>query len=360
MHYDIPVDTLQQILDDYTASGRECGVQLAIYQHGRLEANLCSGYTDNTRSCRITADHLFPIFSTGKGIMTIAFHMLKEEFGFSYTDKVSKYWHEFTGNGREDAQILHILSHRTGLHMLQGLPDLSEKMADWDFMSRKMTTDTPKWQPGTKCGYQSLTFAWLLGELAFRISGIPFKKYIQDKIITPLGLEKSFYFGIDDEADQRFVPIDISAMEGKFSWPHGFTGNPVFRRAFIPSANGIATAEAVARIYNAVYNPCGSTPALLKKETIEEATVLMRHPDDPIPQNEKIWTKFGLGFVLPVWETGRGDIFGHGGAAGAEGFYCKSRDLAVCFVKNRVLPAHPEHPVRDSISRALGLPTRYW
>lgn len=119
----------------------------------------------------------------------------------------------------------------------------------------------------------------------------------------------------------------------------------------------MATARAAAKIFNNLYHADSKAP-LMKKETLERATRLNRHPDDPIPPRE--WAKFGLGYALPLWETMGGDIFGHGGAAGAELFYCKSRDLALCFVKNRVLVSHPQHPIRDRISAALGLPERFW
>jgi CubicO group peptidase (beta-lactamase class C family) len=49
-----------------------------------------------------------------------------------------------------------------------------------------------------------------------------------------------------------------------------------------------------------------------------------------------------------------------GGAAGAEGFYMPEENIAAAFVKNRLSPKHPDHPVRDRISMALEIPTRFW
>ena len=39
MMKDIPVDKLQQILNDFVDSGKECGLQLTIYQGGQLAAD---------------------------------------------------------------------------------------------------------------------------------------------------------------------------------------------------------------------------------------------------------------------------------------------------------------------------------
>ena len=348
----IPVEKLQQILDQSVSCGEECGLQLAIYQNGKLEANLCAGYTDESRNTHVTTDSLFPLFSSGKAVMATAFHILKEEYGFDYSELVCQYWKEFTGNSKEITEINHILSHRSGLHILQASTNTSDELADWNSMCSKICNAVPAWTPGTKCGYQSISFAWLLGELAYKISGIPFKKYIEDKILTPLQINDTFFFGTTDNAEKRVVDLDTSAFEEEHTFTGDFHRNKNLRQAFIPSANGIATAESAARIFNALYHL-----PLLQKETLENATVLNRHPDDPIT---KSWTKFGLGYALPDWENSGGDIFGHGGAAGAELFYCKSQDMAVCFVKNRPLPTHPLHPIRDRIADALELPRLVW
>jgi len=349
----IPVEKLQQILDDAVASGEECGLELAIFHRGEPAADLRAGYADAARTRPVTSETLFPLFSSGKALAATAFHMLMEESGTAYTEKVSRFWPEFTGDGKEDLQILHVLSHRTGLHLLPGVPDTSPRLADWPYMVKKMEQARPRWTPGTKCGYQGITFAWLLGELAFRISGVPFQDYIREKLLLPLGVEKHLFFGIPEAFDHDTAEIDDSAFGGRPCWTKNFISQVPLRRGFIPSANAIGTASAAAKIFNAVTHA-----PLLKTETLENATRLLRAPDDPVLPGA--WEKFGLGYVLPCWETRGGDIFGHGGAAGAELLFCKSEDLALCFVKNRILPSHPVHPVRDRISQALGLPTRFW
>ena len=351
----IDVEKLQSILDDATSRGEECGVQLAVYQNGNPVAELCSGYTDSTRTEKVTTKSLFPIFSSGKAVMTIAFHMLKEEYGFDYSEKVSRYWQEYACNGKEDTVISDILSHQSGVHPLPtGISNTSDMLADWDFMCGKIASAVPAWKPGTKCGYQSISFAWLLGELAYRISGIPFKKYISERILQPIGVSDDFFFGVTPEAEERVVEIDPTAFAEGPVFTADFCANMNLKRGFIPSANGIATAGAAAKIFNNLYHG----KVLLADETLENATKLCRHPDDPITPGS--WAKFGLGFVLPDWENSKGDIFGHGGAAGAELFYCKSKDLAVCFAKNRPIPEHPNHPIRDRIADALEIPRIVW
>ena len=59
-----------------------------------------------------------------------------------------------------------------------------------------------------------------------------------------------------------------------------------------------------------------------------------------------------MGYIL--WE---GNAFGHGGALGAEGFAVPDRRIAVGFATDTLCA---EHPVRDRVSEALGLPPRHW
>ena len=70
---------LQNVLDEYTSSGKECGCQLAVYHKGTLLYDLASGWTDETKSRKVDTQTLFPVFSVGKGVVTTLIHVLHEE-----------------------------------------------------------------------------------------------------------------------------------------------------------------------------------------------------------------------------------------------------------------------------------------
>ena len=225
-------------------------------------------------------------------------------------------------------------------------------------MCRCLAAAAPEYPPGGKCEYHGITFAWLLGELANRICKRSFYDFLRQNLLAPLKLDNDFFYGLPESLELRTAEIDARSQHGAYCWMQSFIENPGIRRGFIPSANGFATAGAIAKIYNALWESEGNPHPVLRRETVENATVLLRSPQDPIPPGE--WALFGLGYALPNWEQNRGDIFGHGGAAGSEGFYCKSRELAVGFTKNHITPTHPVHPLRDEISRILDLPVRHW
>ncbi|MBQ7695555.1 MAG: esterase, partial [Lentisphaeria bacterium] len=95
---------------------------------------------------------------------------------------------------------------------------------------------------------------------------------------------------------------------------------------------------------------------LLRPETVENAAILRRAWNDPAGNT---WAKFGLGWALPYAPESTA-AFGQGGALGGEAFADRERGIALGFVKNHVTPTHPDHPIRDRISEALGLGPRHW
>ncbi|MGI6353540.1 MAG: serine hydrolase domain-containing protein [Lentisphaeria bacterium] len=347
MRYDFKALTieLQAALEQAIESGDEAGCQLAIYWNGQLQVDIAAGEGIGTRS-------LFPIFSCGKSVMATTFHRLVERSLVSYETLVGDIWPEYACNGKENTLVWHVLTHRAGMAALPQL-DSTEQMVDWDLMCAKLAAGKPSWEPGGRFQYHGITFAWLVGELVRRITGKPFRQVMIDEVIKPLGLEDELIFGTERE----YVRIDASAVPPQKRWCDDFIGNDVIRQGFIPSANGLATAHALAKYYAAIMGKIGGI-RLLGDKTIAEATQLRRAIDDPVSDNE--WSKFGLGYVLcgPAPDYGR--IFGQGGAAGAEGFADKATGLCVGFTRNKLHPLEPDYPVRNRISEILGLPKRVW
>lgn len=353
-NWEILAPKLQGILDEATSCGEESALQLEIYDHGERVISQASGHDQNGRP--ITVDDVMPIFSCGKPVMATAVHCLVQQGLLSYDLRIGDVWPEFACNGKGNVLLWHVLTHRSGLHILPKTERLDD-LGDWELMCRKMEEAKPAWTPGTKCGYQGITFAWLVGETVRRATGKPFKQVIEEQIFKPLGI-KDFYFGTNADVDARMIRIDSSDFESEEkSWCGAFMANDGVRHGFIPSANGVTNAKCLARHYVALLDGGVDGIQLLSKDTIEYATTLRRWEQDPPKKDD--WTKFGLGYALAS-ENNMGDIFGQGGAAGSEGFAVRSRKLAIALTKNRPLRSSPIHPVRDRISQALDLDLRHW
>ena len=341
---------LQMIMDDETASSRECGCQLCIYDHGEKVIDLCSGYTAPDQQQEVSADTLFPLFSSGKPFLASLAWKLAERGLFTYDTPVAEFWQEFRTPDKAGITIEHLLSHRAGLYLLpSGKPDLT----DWQGMCSKIAAMVPRNPPGAKCHYHPLTFGWLLGHTLELAAGTPLPELLKKEVIEPLGVTGKIFFGIDDDNAKRVVPADDLLIPVKPDWCAEVMNNPAIRRCCVPSFNGIGNAEALAGLYARLRGK------LVRDETFDYASgKLFREPSDPVREQE--WSRFALGVILAGPANDLRMFIGHGGAAGAEGFYMPGEDIALGFVKNRLSPNHPDHPIRDRISDALGIPHRFW
>ena len=340
---------LQQALDAATASGQEHSCQLAIYHRGKLAISLCSGPG-------VTRKSLFPVFSCSKPVAATVVARLVQKGLLDYDMPVRELWPEFACNGKEETRLWHFLSHRAGLSALPKLENFDEQ-ADWRRMCELLAAAIPGTPVGGRHVYHGVTFAWLVGEMVQRATGKSFMDVVREELLEPLKLEGDLMYGSTDEAEKRFVPVDGSAF-AKPDWCSQFMNNPVIRRACIPSANALMTAEALARHYAALTGEVDGV-RLLKPEVLARATTLCRSEDDPI-QDPPEWDKFGMGYALMGPAGDLGNIFGQGGACGSEGFGIKSEQIGMAFTKNKSLPCHPNHQIRNTISDILGLEHRIW
>lgn len=348
-------ERLQEAMEEMISKGEECGCQLTIYLEGEKVIDLAVGYTSPERNQKVDHNTLFPIFSVGKAIMSTTLHTLLASGKAQLDDPVCKYWPEFSACGKDFLTIRHLLSHRAGLHILpQGTTP--EELADWDLMCSKLA-NSPALYEGRKMCYHSITYAWLIGEVAHRISGVPFYDCIRQNVLDKLGIADSFYYGIPESLDCRAAALD-SLHDKPEKWCEGFISTPAVRRGFIPSANGFATAGAIAKHYSSLLE--SGKQQLLPMNWIDAATIPQRDSSDPLPPGGT-WANFGLGYALCGDDPANpGTRFGHGGAAGSQGFADKERQMALGFTKNMPLVTHPDHPVRSKISEILGIRKIIW
>ncbi|MDR0931479.1 MAG: beta-lactamase family protein [Victivallales bacterium] len=350
------IHKLQSLLNRAVETDLECGCQLAIYEHGKLIADLCAGHTAPDRKTEIKPDTLFPVFSAGKPVAATAVHRLVEKGVLSYSTRIGDIWQEFDCNGKERILLWHILTHREALFDLPEYHSIDE-LTDWDLMCKRIAAMTPAWEPGTLCRYHPITYAWLLGEPAARADGRAFSQIVQDEVVAPLKLEREIFFGIDAEGETRIAHIDCSKV-GADNELILWMNSQAVRRACLPAFNGLASARALAKFYAALTDEVDQTRLLLP-ETLSNASITRRASYDPIDPND-IWPRFGLGFVTYGFENDLTRVIGHGGAIGSEGYLDRKRHLAVAFTKNRVSAQHPNHLLRDQISEVLELPNRHW
>ncbi|GAT33452.1 CubicO group peptidase, beta-lactamase class C family [Terrimicrobium sacchariphilum] len=354
---------LQALLDSYTSTGRERGLQLAVYKDGKLVVDLSSGIANVETGEKVTSHTLFPVFSVSKGIAATIVHRLVARGLLAYDEPLATWWPEFGCLGKEEITLADVLSHSAGMQNIPAGTKWAD-LADWSGMCRKLAESSPIFPPGTAVEYHAITYGWLVGEPACRVTGCDFPALLRREILEPLGLSELF-IGNDQPwtlpislLEEEGGSVDVPDPETPRSIPvwllplASLMNDPDAQRACMPASSGLATARAIARHYAALLPGGVDGVRLLDDEALNR--VVTRHPPRLAPDVE---SGFGLGYhVETITGSTGGKIrsFGHGGHGGSKGFADIESGLAISLTKNKLSADPHAQEIIDGVRSLLG------
>ena len=352
----------------------EHGAGVAVYHRGQCVVDLMGGWRNKDHTIPYGTDALQVVFSTTKGITSIAVAICVERGLLDYSEKVATYWPEFADRGKGDVTVAQLLSHRAGLYTVDGDITLEEAL-DWDTVTTRLAATAPRFPVDSTHGYHAITFGWLAGELVRRVSGKSIGQFVRDEIASPLNAE--FHIGLPEDLEPRvarlmahpipkFTP-EVAKLMMERSAPgtkgaealglNGAFGNGVFNkpevhRAMIPGANGIGNARSLARIYAATVGEVDGV-RILGEETRSRATV-SNTPKGEMDQVLISETDFAMGFMVhcPRTPFSGPTSFGHDGAGGSSSFADPSREMGFSYVMNTMMTVADSDPRRERLIAA--------
>lgn len=365
---------IQALLDSLIGRGFELGAQVAVYLDGELVADVVAGMVSSNSSRKVDSDTLFPVCSTGKGILSTIVHILAERGIIDYDKPVAEYWPAFGVNGKAAITVRQALSHQCGLPQNPEFKSF-EEACDFNAACARMAEMTPLWTPGSTMQYHSRSFGWIIGGLAQHASGRPLKQLLLEEVTRPLGIDQAMFFGISEDADKRFSAFEAQPDQKEQCTtapitnappPPGtipeltlplmdFVNMPQVRRCTMPAVNGIMSAKAIARHYAALMGEVDGV-RLIPAKRLKLATTRQTQPGTtPVCFGHG----FGLGYCLKGTDSDMGALFGHGGAGGSEGMANQHLKLAIGLTKNRMdthvnAPDHTNRLVIREIMDILG------
>src|SRR5215469_17066763 len=256
--------TLAQYLD----SGEELGVSLVVDIDGDLVVDLWGGFCDQARTVPWTERTITNVWSSTKPVTSLAALMLADRGELDVDAPVARYWPEFAAAGKEGVLVRHLLAHTAGLPDLEG-PVFAADLYDWPAVTSRLAAQEPKWEPGTKAGYHSLTQGFVVGEVIRRVTGRAAGEFFADEVARPLSAD--FHMGLSAEHDHRVAPLIAPPSSPSGDWvasapsadqtpgtaPGADAGAGIrvsdanslaWRRAQIPSASGFGNARSVAAV----------------------------------------------------------------------------------------------------------------
>lgn len=351
--------------------GIEVGASVSAYHRGEKVVDLWGGYRDRERTEAWEEDTLVNVYSTTKGMGTLAVALAVEAGRLRYEAPVVEYWPEFGAEGKERVTVAQLLSHQAGVCGVDEKLEV-EDLYDWDKMVRLLAAQKPHWEPGTAAGYHAVTWGFLAGELVRRATGRTLGQYFSDRVAKPLGAD--FFIGLPDSemdrvadmigpnraASQRpsdaprppaggldasgrprpgvqMPPLYRIALENPQIKPYEHASSYAWRRAEIAAANGQANARGIARIYAALavggeldgvrVIGKGAIDAACIEEVGNQRDLVIGMP-----------MRRSRGYILNslgMWGPGV-RAFGHSGAGGSTGFADPDNGVGFGYAMNQM------------------------
>jgi CubicO group peptidase (beta-lactamase class C family) len=168
------------------------GAVWGIIIDGRLAHVGVTGYRDVASKAPVDSGTVFRIASMTKSFTALAILKLRDEGKLSLDDLAEKWVPELAGlkyptSDSPRITVRHLMSHAEGFPEDNPWGDQQLAVTD-DEMARMMRAGIPfSNAPGVAYEYSNYGFA-ILGRIVTRASGMPYRRYIAETILRPLGM----------------------------------------------------------------------------------------------------------------------------------------------------------------------------
>ena len=194
-------------LDTYVKKGMKDwqvpGLSIAVVKDGKVLFSKGYGVTDIDSKNKATSESRFMIGSTTKAMTALGLAILVDEGKLKWDDKVVDLYSEFQlhdAYATRDMTIVDLLSHRGGLgntDFLWSLNDISSE----EIVSRLKYVE-PSYPIRGGYTYQNIMYL-VAGMVIEKVSGQKWADFIQERLLTPLGMSNSrpLFSDVNGESD---------------------------------------------------------------------------------------------------------------------------------------------------------------
>lgn len=343
-------EPVRQVFERNFTHDIEVGAGFCAFVGDTCVVDLWGGFVDRELTTPWQQDTLVNVYSTTKGLASLAFAQLVEAGHLRYEDEVKRYWPEMRA-AADGLTIGQLLSHQSGVPGCRD-PIAVQELYDFDALCGRFAEEEPFWQPGTAAGYHAMNWGYLAGILTRRAADAPLGRWFNEETSAGLdchiGLAASEFDRVSNVIGPnhariqpdlqalmniKMPPLYPVALQNPVVRPFKDVGSAAWRGAEIAAANGHATAHAVAATYQRALSgklfSAQTLAALTQQEVGEEDDLVLGRP-----------MRRGRGVILNT-EAAYGpgaNSFGHAGAGGSVGFADADADLAVGYVMNQMQP----------------------
>ena len=201
-------------------------ISVAVFENGQIIYSKGFGLRNKAYGLAATPNTLYAIGSVTKSFTALSIMQLFNEGKLSLDDPVSKYAPLELKSMGEPVKIWHLLTHSSGIPALAyaeamiryatGAGGKWIPMATYDELFAFMQ-EAEKWaltKPGERWFYLNEGYL-LLGYIIEKVSGVNYQKYVENNILEPLGMKRTFFGREKLESDPDAAVPYIITKEGE-------------------------------------------------------------------------------------------------------------------------------------------------
>ena len=332
---DAAVDSL---VESHLASGEVAGLTVAVDRAGDLLHLQGYGYADLELEVPTPRNAVYEIGSVTKQFTAVLALMLAEDGRLDLDADISEYPPSFDTGGR-GVPLRRLLDHTSGMKGYTESPVFGEGVTQAlprDTLLRLMEAEEWDFEPGYGLIYNNTAY-FLLGRILEEVSGSSYAELLQERILSPLGMEDTHYCD-----PSRLVP---DRAKGYQATPEGLGRAPYLDHRWPFAAGSMcSSARDLIRWNRALHGGEVLTPESYRRLITPE----------PLSDGTPALYAMGLAHRF----DGHGEVIEHGG--GIFGFltdvrYYPEVDLTLVVLQNTAGPSPPAQ-VTEGLASLL-LPT---
>jgi CubicO group peptidase (beta-lactamase class C family) len=330
-------DGLADLIDRQIDAGAFDGAALAVLKGHETVFERFAGHA--TPELPAGPSVLWPLASVTK-LFTAAVVMRLVELGeLTVNTPVWQVLPAFSGEGREDVRVRHLITHTSGLPYES--PEMGGRLAahaSTDALIDEAYEAPLLFAPGSRFQYSDYAYG-LAGRVAAAVGGEPFPDLVDALVLEPMGLADTFML------PEAGGPERIASVRGVFNdGTDGAMYNSAYGRSLSHPAFSAVSSLRDAVTFLRHFAPDG--PRVLAEPTVRAMISLQtggapgEHPLlDGFPPNARIPWGFGFALQTPdapavFSELASFSTFGHPGASGCQILVDPVADLIVVLLTN--------------------------
>jgi CubicO group peptidase (beta-lactamase class C family) len=186
------------------ADNKSPGVAVLVRRNGRTVFERGYGARDLSTFAKIDPQANFRLASCSKQFTAMSIMLLIHDGKLRYDDKLTDVFPDFPAYGNA-ITIRNLLNHTSGLPDYEDLMDAAEKgkgaptwtpthqIQDAEVLKLLEKETAGKFAPGSQWSYSNSAYV-VLGLVVAKISGMPFREFLEDRIFTPLNMSQTLAF----------------------------------------------------------------------------------------------------------------------------------------------------------------------